>query len=544
MTATSKKKVIVLGSGPIRIGQGIEFDYASVHAVRALREAGYEAIIINNNPETVSTDFDTSDRLYFEPLTLEDVLHIVDRESPIEGVIVQFGGQTAINATRSRWPIACGVPILGSSVDSIDLAEDRNRFEKLLNELGIPKPAGRAVTSTDGAVEVATEIGYPVLVRPSYVLGGRAMEIVYNEDELRNYMRYAADVSDGAPILVDRYIIGKEAEVDVIADGKGGCLLPGIMEHIERAGVHSGDSMAVYPPQTIAQSTIDQIVDYATRLSVALNVVGLMNIQFVIEKDQAYVIEVNPRASRTVPYLSKITGIPMVKAATWAALGRTLAEQGYTNGLHPTQPNIAVKAPVFSFSKLAGVDINLGPEMKSTGEILGIDTDYSRALYKAMVASGIDVPVDGVGSSLIVTLADHDKAEGLPIVKNFAGLGFKIYATGGTAKFLGENGLEVTSVKKISEGTPNLLDLVRSGEVSLLINTISTDKKIEKEAALIRRASVEHSIPCLTSLDTARALHTALATRKQGETFDVMTVDKYIAEVKVTQSFCGMRRSP
>ena len=530
MTATSKKKVIVLGSGPIRIGQGIEFDYASVHAVRALREAGYEAIIINNNPETVSTDFDTSDRLYFEPLTLEDVLHIVDRESPIEGVVVQFGGQTAINLAK---PLNdAGVAILGSSVDSIDLAEDRNRFEKLLNELGIPKPAGRAVTSTAAAVEVANEIGYPVLVRPSYVLGGRAMEIVYNEDDLCNYMRYAADVSEGAPILVDRYIIGKEAEVDVIADGKGGCLLPGIMEHIERAGVHSGDSMAVYPPQTIAQSTIDQMVDYATRLSKALNIIGLMNIQYVIENDQAYVIEVNPRASRTVPYLSKITGIPMVKAATWAALGRTLAEQGYVNGLHPNQPNIAVKAPVFSFSKLTGVDINLSPEMKSTGEILGIDTDYSRALYKAMVASGIDVPVDGAGSSLIVTLADQDKAEALPIIKDFAGLGFKLYATAGTATYLGQNGLEVTTVKKISEGAPNLVDLIRSGEVSLLINTISQDKKIEKEAALIRRASVEHSIPCLTSLDTARALHTALATRKQGEVFDVMTVDKYTAEVK------------
>src|SRR3569833_3744934 len=281
MTATSKKKAIVLGSGPIRIGQGIEFDYASVHAVRALREAGYEAIIINNNPETVSTDFDTSDRLYFEPLTLEDVLHIVERESPIEGVICQFGGQTAINLAK---PLAdAGVPILGSSVDSIDLAEDRNRFEKLLNDLGIPKPAGRAVTSTDAAVEVANEIGYPVLVRPSYVLGGRAMEIVYNEDDLRNYMRYAADVSEGAPILVARYVVGKEAEVDVIADGKGGCLLQGIMAHIERAGVHSGDSMAVYPPQTIAQSTIDQIVDYATRLSVALEVKGLMNIQYVID---------------------------------------------------------------------------------------------------------------------------------------------------------------------------------------------------------------------------------------------------------------------
>jgi len=510
-TEVVKKKVIVLGSGPIRIGQGIEFDYASVHAVRALREAGYEAIIINNNPETVSTDFDTSDRLYFEPLTPEDVLNVIERESPpgeigIEGVICQFGGQTAINLAR---PLSeAGVPILGSSFDSIDLA-------------------GRAVLSTEAALEVAGEVGYPVLVRPSYVLGGRAMEIVYNDDDLKEYMHYASDIADGAPILVDRYIVGKEAEVDVIADGIGGCLLPGIMEHIERAGVHSGDSMAVYPPQTIKQSTIDQMVSYATQLALALKVVGLMNIQFVIENDQAYVIEVNPRASRTVPYLSKITGIPMVRAATWASLGKSLAEQGYANGLHPNQPNIAVKAPVFSFSKLTDVDINLGPEMKSTGEILGIDTDFSRALYKAMVASGIDVPAGGKGAALLVTLADPDKAEALPIIQNFAALGFALHATAGTARFLESHGLTVRTAKKISEGTPNLLSLIRGGQVSLLINTVSKDKQIEKEATLIRRASVEHSIPCLTSLDTARALHTALATRHIGEAFEVMTVDRY-----------------
>ncbi|MBV9848491.1 MAG: carbamoyl-phosphate synthase large subunit [Armatimonadetes bacterium] len=523
----ARKKAIVLGSGPIRIGQGIEFDYASVHAVRALREAGYEAVIINNNPETVSTDFDTSDRLYFEPLAAEDVLHVLERESPIEGVIVQFGGQTAINLARPLHE--AGVPILGSSWDSIDLAEDRDRFQTLLKALGVPQPPGRGVTSVEAAVQVAGEIGYPVLVRPSYVLGGRAMEIVFNEGDLRDYMRYAAAASEGAPILVDRYILGKEAEVDVIADGRGGCLLPGIMEHIERAGVHSGDSMAVYPPQTLARTTVDQIVEYATRLSDALKVVGLMNIQFVIDGGQAYVIEVNPRASRTVPYLSKITGIPMVKAATWASLGRSLADQGYKNGLHPDQPNVAVKAPVFSFAKLTGVDISLGPEMKSTGEILGIDTDFSRALYKAMVASGIDVPLPNQGGALLVTLADADKAEALPIIRDFADLGFALYATAGTAKLLGEHGLAVTPVKKISEGTPNLLDLIRGGQVSLLINTLSQDKQVEKEAAQIRRASVEHSIPCLTSLDTARALHTALATRTHGEQFDVMTVDQYVA---------------
>ena len=528
MTQThGKKTVVVLGSGPIRIGQGIEFDYASVHCVRALRAAGYEAVIINNNPETVSTDFDISDRLYFEPLTPEDVLHIIAREQPIAGVVVQFGGQTAINLAR---PLTeAGIPILGSSERSIDLAEDRDRFETLLRELGIPKPAGRAVQSTEEAVRVAREVGYPVLVRPSYVLGGRAMEIVYSEADLHGYMRYASDVSEGAPILVDRYVVGKEAEVDVIADGQGGCVLPGIMEHIERAGVHSGDSMAVYPPQTIAPDTINQMVDYATRLSEALGVIGLMNIQFVIDQGQAYVIEVNPRASRTVPYLSKITGIPMVQAATWACLGQSLASQGYRNGLHPNQPNIAVKAPVFSFSKLTDVDINLGPEMKSTGEVLGIDTDFSRALYKAMVASGIHVPAGRRDAALLVTLADPDKVEALPIIQDFAALGFRLYATAGTAAFLQAQGLDVVPVKKISEGEPNLLGLIRSGDVTLLINTVSSDKKIEKEAALIRRASVEHSIPCLTSLDTARALHTALSTRRHGEEFAVMTVDSYVA---------------
>ncbi len=526
-----KKKVVVLGSGPIRIGQGIEFDYASVHCVRALRAAGYEAILINNNPETVSTDFDISDRLYFEPLTSEDVLHIIAREAPIEGVVVQFGGQTAINLAR---PLSdAGVPILGTSERSIDLAEDRDRFEMLLRELGIPKPPGRAIHSVGEALQVAGEIGYPVLVRPSYVLGGRAMEIVYSDTDLARYMAGAQAAASGAPILVDRYIVGKEAEVDVIADGQGGCLLPGIMEHIERAGVHSGDSMAVYPPQTISPQTIAQMVDYATRLALAMNVVGLMNIQFVIDNGQAYVIEVNPRASRTVPYLSKITGIPMVQAATWASLGRTLAGQGYQSGLHPNQPNIAVKAPVFSFAKLTGVDVNLGPEMKSTGEVLGIDTDFSRALYKAMLASGLHIPAlpgRGVrGGALLVTLADPDKVEGLPIIQDFAALGFPLYATGGTAAFLQAQGLAVTAVKKISEGTPNLLDFIRSGEVALLINTVSADRKIEQEAALIRRASVESAIPCLTSLDTARALHTALATRRHGEPFPVMTVDQYVS---------------
>ena len=522
----AKKKIIVLGSGPIRIGQGIEFDYCSVHCVWALREAGYEAVIVNNNPETVSTDFDTSDRLYFEPLTTEDVLNVLDREAPYEGVIVQFGGQTAINLAKPLTDM--GVRILGSSSDSIDLAEDREQFEALLRGLGIPKPAGRAVTNPEDAVIVANEIGYPCLVRPSYVLGGRAMEIVYTEDELRTYMRYAVDVSPKAPILVDRYIMGKEAELDCISDGER-CLLPGVMEHIERAGVHSGDSMAVYPPQTLKPQTIEKMADYATRLARAMKVVGLMNIQFVVEDDEPYIIEVNPRSSRTIPYLSKITGVPMVKAATRCILGQSLESQGYAGGLWPEQKNPAVKAPVFSFQKLVGVDIPLGPEMKSTGEILGQAEDYPRALYKALVASGLDMPLKG---AVLATIADSDKEEALPLLQEFAALGFPLYATAGTFGFLHSAGVESEQVHKISEGTPNLLDLIHGGKIGLLINTVSKDKRVEREGAQIRRASVERGVPCLTSLDTARALLLALRSYQEGgDMLTVRTVDEYLSAV-------------
>jgi carbamoyl-phosphate synthase large subunit len=517
----AKKKIVVIGSGPIRIGQGIEFDYCSVHCVWALREAGYEALILNNNPETVSTDFDTSDRLYFEPLTVEDVLNILDREQP-EGVIVQFGGQTSINLARPLHE--AGIKIFGSGYESNDLAEDRDRFEKVLSELGVPKPAGRAVTSVEAAVQVAAEIGYPVLVRPSYVLGGRAMEIVYTESELLNYMTYAVDVSPKAPILVDKYVLGKEVEVDVISDGVD-CLLPGIMEHIERAGVHSGDSMAVYPPQTLSQNVIDQIVETATKIALRLDVRGLMNIQYVVENEVAQVLEVNPRASRTVPYLSKITGIPMVQVAVNIMIGRSLKEQGYRGGLYPDAPMISVKAPVFSFPKLTGVDINLGPEMKSTGEIMGIDTNYDRALYKAMVASGVDVPTKG---ALIATIADHDKEEALPILRGFRDLGYSIHATAGTAEFLRKNGIDAQSVLKIREGSPNLVDLIGSGKVNLMINTLSTDKRTELEAAQIRRATVEVGVNCLTSLDTAHALLRALDARRRGEEFACEAVDGYL----------------
>ncbi|MDH7569807.1 MAG: carbamoyl-phosphate synthase large subunit [Armatimonadota bacterium] len=515
-----RRKVLVIGSGPIRIGQGIEFDYCSVHSVWALREAGCESIIINNNPETVSTDFDTSDRLYFEPLTVEDVLEVVRREEP-EGVIVQFGGQTAVNLAGPLH--RAGVRILGTSSDSIDLAEDRNLFERLLSELGIPKPPGRAVTSVEAAVEVAREIGFPVLVRPSYVLGGRAMEIVWSEEEIRSYMTYAVEVSPRAPILVDKYILGKEVEVDVIGDGEE-CLIPGIMEHIERAGVHSGDSMAVYPPQSLSPEVIDQVVRYSVEVSRALRVRGLMNIQFVVEDDTAYILEVNPRASRTVPYLSKITGVPMVKLATEVILGKSLRELGYRGGLWPARNLVAVKAPVFSFAKLHRVDVGLGPEMKSTGEILGIDSDFSRALYKAMIASGIDVRS---GGQLLATIADPDKEEALPIIAGFVQAGFGVYATAGTARFLQSHGIACAPVKRISEGSPNPVDLIRAGKVDLLINTLSRDRKVEVEGAQIRRASVELSIPCLTSLDTAKALLLALRSRRDG--LESRTITEYVA---------------
>jgi carbamoyl-phosphate synthase large subunit len=528
-TRGDQRRVIVLGAGPIRIGQGIEFDYCTVHAVWALREMGYQSIIINNNPETVSTDFDTSDKLYFEPLTEEDVLNIIAREEP-EGVVVQFGGQTAINLAGVLH--ANGVKLLGTSFDGIDLAEDRDRFERLLNDLGIPKPPGRGVTSVAAAAETASEIGYPVLVRPSYVLGGRGMEICYAEEELLSYMRLAAEVSPRHPILVDKYIAGstagggKEIEVDLICDGEE-ALIPGIMEHIERAGVHSGDSMAVCPPVNLSQSVEARVVDYSTRMARALGTRGLMNVQFVLDSDDTlYVLEVNPRASRTVPYLSKITGLPMVSVATKCMLGRKLRDLGYAPGLYPRRPYYAVKAPVFSFSKLTEVDTNLGPEMKSTGEIMGLDPEYPKALYKALLAAGVEVPEKG---TVLATIADRDKAEAGELIRAFAGLGFRIYATTGTHAYLKRIGVDSLVVKKIHEGSPNTADLIRSGEVDLVINTLSPDRNPEREGARIRRATVEHNIPCLTSLDTARALLLALSSRKRGSEITATPIHQYVA---------------
>jgi carbamoyl-phosphate synthase large subunit len=521
VSRADQPRVIVIGAGPIRIGQGIEFDYCTVHTVWALREEGYQSIIINNNPETVSTDFDTSDKLYFEPLTEEDVLNIIAREQP-EGVVVQFGGQTAINLAGALH--ANGVKLLGTDFEGIDLAEDRDRFERLLRDLDIAKPPGRGVTSIPQAVETAEEIGYPVLVRPSYVLGGRAMEICYSEEELLSYMRMAADVSPRHPILVDKYVVGKELEVDLICDGEE-ALIPAIMEHIERAGVHSGDSMAVCPPVSLSKAVQDQVVDYATRMAVALGTKGLMNVQFVLDANETlYVLEVNPRASRTVPYLSKITGIPMVNVATKCMLGKNLRDLGYSPGLYPPRPYYAVKAPVFSFSKLTEVDTNLGPEMKSTGEIMGVDADYSQALYKAMVASGVEVPE---GGTLIATIADRDKEEAGDLIRDFAALGFRVYATRGTHEYLSSMGVNSIPVQKIHEGSPNITDLIHSGEIDLVINTLSPDRNPEREGARIRRASVEHNIPCLTSLDTARALLLALSGRRRDIT--AVPIHEYVA---------------
>ena len=490
------RKVIVLGSGPIRIGQGVEFDYCSVHSVWALREMGIEAIIINNNPETVSTDFDISDRLYFEPLTTEDVLNIIDKEKP-EGVIVQFGGQTAINLAASLQK--AGVKVFGTSVDDIDRAEDRERFDEVLTQTHIPRPRGISVTNLQDAIDGAADIGYPVMVRPSYVLGGRAMEIVYNEAELRDYMSRAVKVTPDHPVLVDRYMEGTEVEVDGISDGVD-VIIPGIMEHVERAGVHSGDSIAVYPPQTLSSKVIYTIIDYTKRLAVALHVKGLLNIQFVVVNDEVYIIEVNPRSSRTVPFLSKVTDVKMVNLATRIALGATVKELGYHSGLVPPKPYVAVKAPVFSFAKMTDVDIALGPEMKSTGEVMGIDYHYARALYKAIIGSGMNVPTKGC---ILFTVADKDKDEMKQLAKAFSDIGFEICATEGTAKAIQAMGIDAEIVGKVHERSTDIIQMIKSGKINMVINTLTQGKHSMNDGFKIRRATVEHGVACLTSLDTA-----------------------------------------
>lgn len=503
VTETTKEKVVVLGSGPIRIGQGIEFDYSTVHAVWAIQAAGYEAVIINNNPETVSTDFNTSDRLYFEPLFFEDVMNVIERENPI-GVIVQFGGQTAINLAAPLHK--AGVRILGSDLESIDTAEDRKKFEALLSKLSIAQPPGGTVTSVDQAVGTAAKFGYPVIVRPSYVLGGRAMEIVYSDEELLSYMEYAVKINPEHPVLIDRYMLGKEVEVDAICDRET-VLIPGIMEHVERAGVHSGDSIAVYPPQSISDEIKQQIIDITTKIGLELNVVGLVNIQFVIHNDQVYVIEVNPRSSRTVPFLSKVTNIPMANVATRVIMGQKLADMGYQGGLWPEDKYVSVKVPVFSFAKLRRVDTTLGPEMKSTGEVMGRDINFAKALYKGLIGAGMKIPAAG---SVVVTVADKDKEEAIEILKGFYRLGYKIIATGGTAVAIEQAGLPVTTVNKLSEGSPNILDLIRSGDAQFVVNTLTKGKEPERDGFRIRREAVENGVVCMTSLDTVRALVTML----------------------------------
>ncbi|WP_256760273.1 carbamoyl-phosphate synthase large subunit [Cohnella sp. WQ 127256] len=496
---SDKEKIIVLGSGPIRIGQGIEFDYSTVHAVWAIRNAGYEAVIINNNPETVSTDFSTSDRLYFEPLFFEDVMNVIEQEKPI-GVIVQFGGQTAINLAA---PLSkAGVRILGTSLESIDEAENRKKFEALLSKLSIPQPKGKTVISVGEAVGAAAELGYPVLVRPSYVLGGRAMEIVYSDEELLSYMEVAVTINPEHPVLIDRYMLGKEIEVDAICDGET-VLIPGIMEHVERAGVHSGDSIAVYPPQSLSDDIKQQAVDITIKIAKELKTIGLVNIQFVVWNDKVYVIEVNPRSSRTVPFLSKVTKIPMANLATQAILGKKLTELGYKEGLWPEDEFVSVKVPVFSFAKLRRVDPTLTPEMKSTGEVMGRDRYYAKALYKGLVGSGMKIPNSG---SIIATVADKDKDEAIEILKGFYNLGYKLMATGGTADALEAAGLKVRRVNKLSDGSPNILDLIRTGQAQFVVNTLTKGKTPERDGFRIRREAVENGVVCLTSLDTVRAL--------------------------------------
>ena len=525
---TNCRKVMVLGSGPIRIGQGIEFDYCSVHSVWALKDAGVEAIIVNNNPETVSTDFDTSDRLYFEPLVLEDVLNIIDKEQP-EGVVVQFGGQTAINLAGGL--AENGVNILGTSVASIDLAEDRKKCERLLAELGIPQSEGRGATGVEEALEIGRTLGFPVLVRPSYVIGGRAMEVVGNVQELASYMETAFHASPKHPILIDKYILGKEVEVDAICDGEH-TLIPGIMEHIERAGVHSGDSMAVYPPQTLTPTEKAKIVDYTLKIARKLKGQGLLNIQYVVRHGEVYVLEINPRASRTVPILSKVTGVPMVKVATQIMLGATLIDLGYRPGLWPEPNFIMVKAPVFSFEKLSRVDISLGPEMKSTGEVMGLDYSYTGALYKAMAGMGWKIPL---GGNLLLAVAKRDKDEIVPVAAAFAALGFKILATPGTAQIVQETGIRAATLNYDRQNPEELIEMVKKGTVNLIINTPTKGKMPERAGFKLRRAAAEYGVPCLTSIDTAQALALVVKALQQGYRPSCLALQDYLADYSAGQ---------
>ncbi|MBU5229635.1 carbamoyl-phosphate synthase large subunit [Intestinimonas butyriciproducens] len=511
-----KKKVLVLGSGPIRIGQGIEFDYCSVHSVWAFRRMGYETIIINNNPETVSTDFDVADKLYFEPLTPEDVENVVELEKPW-GAVVQFGGQTAIKLAKALTDM--GVPILGTSSDGVDAAEDRERFDEILQQCGIPRAAGKTVFTTEEALAAANEVGYPVLVRPSYVLGGQGMEIAYHDRNITEFMRIINQTVQEHPILVDKYLMGREVEVDGVFDGED-ILIPGIMEHVERAGVHSGDSISVYPPLHIEDQHKETILRYTYELAKALGVIGLINIQFILYNDQVYVIEVNPRSSRTIPYISKVTGVPIIDLATKVMLGEKLKDLGFGTGIYPEAPYFAVKMPVFSFEKLTDVDTGLGPEMKSTGEVLGIAESFPQALLKAFKGANMKVPKKG--GRVIVTVKDEDKGEMVGIARGLEEMGIEILATSGTCDALNAAGVPSRKVARVSQAHPNILDMIASGSVDLVINTPTRGRKHDTDGFKIRRAAVEHSVACVTAIDTAHAI---LTVREQGRSADLRPID-------------------
>ena len=513
---SDRKKILVLGSGPIRIGQGVEFDYSTVHAIWTIKEAGYEAIIINNNPETVSTDYTISDKLYFEPLTVEDVMNVVELEQP-EGIVVSLGGQTAINLAE---PLAdLGVKIIGTGIQAINNAEDRKCFERIMNEVGIPQPKAKAVTDIESGVEAANNIGYPVLVRPSFVLGGRAMQIVGNEETLRHYLRSAVEINEKSPVLVDKYIQGKELEVDAICDGKD-VYIPGIMEHVEHTGIHSGDSISVYPTFSVSQQVKDTIIEYTRQLGLAIGIVGLFNIQFIVdEQEKVYVIEVNPRSSRTVPFLSKSTGVPMAKIATMVILGHSLKEQGITEIYGKESTRWFVKSPAFSFAKIRGVDSYLSPEMKSTGEAIGYDVSLNRALYKSLQSSGVAVANYG---TIFVTIADADKERALPFIRRFYDLGFNIEATGGTCEFLRNNGVRTRHLLKISEGSTEIYDELRKGHVTYVINTIDVNQhSTRRDGYEIRRAAAENNVTLFTSLETVSVLLNVL----EEITLGVSTID-------------------
>ncbi len=516
---SDKKKILVLGSGPIRIGQGIEFDYCSVHGIWALKKAGYDTIIVNNNPETVSTDFDVADRLYFEPLTPEDVENIVDVEKPY-GAIVQFGGQTAIKLTKALSDM--GVKILGTQEKDMDRAEDRKEFDNALNNCGILRPKGSTIFTVEEAKEVANKLGYPVLVRPSYVLGGQGMAIAYDDKEIEEYVNEINEIAQEHPILVDKYILGKEVEVDAICDGDD-ILIPGIMEHLERAGIHSGDSISVYPTQTLDRKYEEQIIEYTKKIAKELKIIGMLNIQFIVSKDKVYIIEVNPRSSRTVPYISKVTNLPMIDIATEVILGKKLKDMPYGTGLYKKSEYVCVKMPVFSFEKIKNADTSLGPEMKSTGEVLGVDKNFENAILKAFIASGVNVAKNG---NILITVRDKDKEEMLPIAKKFKDKGFIIYSTIGTAKFLKEHNIETIVVEKIWEGKDSILELIQSGKINFIINTPTKGKQANRDGFKIRRLAVECKIPCFTSLDTANALYKAIDDEVEEKDLDIVDITR------------------